>query len=131
MISPILTYGAEVWGFKVRKHIETAHINFCKYTLEVGSKTHSEAIMGELGRRPMWVLYYAKCIKYWLKLLLMENSRLPKSCYNMLYMLDQNDKITWVTHIKNMLFENGFGVIFLCQTVGDEDAFMYSFRQRL
>ena len=65
-----------------------------------------------------WVLYYVKCIEYWLKLLRMENSRLPKSCYN-------------ITHIKYMLFENGFGVICLCQTVGDEDAFMYSFRQRL
>lgn len=35
MVSPILLYGAEVWGYIINDVIETLHLEFCKYILKV------------------------------------------------------------------------------------------------
>ena len=61
----------------------------------------------------------------------MENSRPPKAAYSMLYRLDQNGRQTWVTHIKEMLFRYGFGMIFIYQEVGDRNAFIKIFCERV
>jgi len=61
----------------------------------------------------------------------MENTRLPKSSYNMLLELDQNNKPNWVTYVKNILFRFGFGHVFINQGVGNVELFIYSFKQRL
>ena len=41
-----------------------------------GGKSH-------LYHKEVIVIYYTKCVKFWLKLLKMENYELPKSAYNM------------------------------------------------
>jgi hypothetical protein len=51
MVSPILQYGAEIWGWQYSESIERVHLNMCK----VHSTTTSVAILGELGIRPMFV----------------------------------------------------------------------------
>ena len=70
-------------------------------------------------------------MRYWLKLLQMENYRIPKKAYDMLVDLDVNGKENWVTDIRNCLFENGFGEVWLNQGVGRVDSFIKTFRQRL
>ena len=35
LISPILNYGSEMWGFYKSKDIETVHLHFCKKLLGV------------------------------------------------------------------------------------------------
>ena len=39
MVTPILNYGCEVWGFYKSKAIETVHLHICK-RLQVLSKQH-------------------------------------------------------------------------------------------
>ena len=55
----------------------------CRQFLGVGSHTPNVAVLGECGRFPLFVIYYTKWVKYWLKLLTMKNGELPKSAYNM------------------------------------------------
>jgi hypothetical protein len=64
MITPILTYGAEVWGFHAALDIEKIHISFCKSVLGVNSKTSNVAVLGELGRMPMNILRQKRILKY-------------------------------------------------------------------
>ena len=68
MITPVLLYGSEIWGFKLSPQIESVQIKFCKKLLMVGSNTSNDAVLGECGRYPLSVLYMTRCIKYWLKL---------------------------------------------------------------
>ena len=131
MILPIVTYGAEIWGFTVYEKIEQVQYHFCKYVLGVSSNTSNHAVLGECGRHPLFIHYYLKCIKYWVKLLHMDNNRLPKATYNMLYMMDQNGKINWVTNVKNILYKYGFGYVFISQNIGNCDIFINSFKTRL
>jgi hypothetical protein len=45
--------------------------------------------------------------------------RYPKAAYNMLYELDRVGRITWATKVTNMLYMHGFGIVHLCQDVGN------------
>ena len=88
MILPILTYGSEVWGFTVYDNIEMVQRKFCRQYLKVSSTTSNVAVLGECGRHPLYIFYMTRCIKYWLKVLQMENTRYPNACYKMLKRLD-------------------------------------------
>ena len=67
MVTPILVYGAELWGYERVEIIERVQTKFCKHLLRVGNQTSNLAVLGECGRTPLYVEYITKCIKYWLK----------------------------------------------------------------
>ena len=91
----------------------------------MGPRTPNVVVLGECGRYPLFVISYSKCVKYWLKLLMMENGSLPKSAYNMLYNLCEGGKKNWVSMVKYILFR------YVNQGVGDVDKFMSEFTQRV
>lgn len=133
MVTPILYYGAEVWGTKPINCIEKVQVNFCKYLLKIGTKTCNAAVLGECGRYPLFVHYHSRMVKYWVKLLHMKETRYPKQSYYMLKDLDSAGRIksNWVTALKKSLFKFGFGYVWINQDVGDSVIFMSLFRQRL
>ena len=47
MILPIVMYGAEVWGYCNIQKIESLHLKFCKYILNVKPSTRNFMIYGE------------------------------------------------------------------------------------
>lgn len=61
----------------------------------------------------------------------MSADRLPKAVYNMLLSLDEQNKVTWVLHVKNLLFRYGFGHVFILQEVGDISSFIREFKTRV
>ena len=131
MVSPILCYGSQVWGYKYSVEIETVQINFCKRYLGVKSSTNNCIVLGECGRLPMCITYYTTCVKYWCKLTQMEDGRYPKHCYYMLKKLDDANRITWATHVKKLLFQYGFGFVWISHNIGDINSFITCFKQRL
>ena len=54
-ITPILCYGAELWGSEPRHQIEQVHIGFGKFTLGLGQSAHLSAALGECGRLPLYI----------------------------------------------------------------------------
>jgi len=124
---PVLLYGSELWGYKSYKHLERVHVKACKKYLGVGSKTTTAAVLGECGRFPLFVMNAFRCIKYWCKLLCMSNHRYPYKCYKTLYALDNQGHITWVSHIKNLLFNYGFGIVWITQDIGSVENLLISF----
>jgi hypothetical protein len=61
----------------------------------------------------------------------MDESRLPKKAYKMLYSLDSRGKVNWVTKVKNKLYEVGMGYAWLSQGAGDINSFLRLLRTRL
>ena len=133
MIAPILCYGSEIWGFEMAKLIEIVHDRFCKIILKVPSHTSSILAREECGRFPLCFtyMYFTRCIKYWRKLTKMEESRYPKQCDLMLKRLDDCNRITLATKIRNLLSRYGFGYVWLSQGVGDINSFVNVFKSRL
>ena len=61
----------------------------------------------------------------------MEENRYPKQCYKLLRRLDDLGRTTWATHIKRLLFQYGFGYVWLNEDVCDFSIFLSQFKQRL
>ena len=130
-LSPVLLYGAEIWGYKSYKPLEKVHIKACKKFLGVSIKTTNVAVLGECGRLPLFVMTAFRCINYWCKILRMPNHRYPYKCYKMLHSLDNHGHINWASHVKNLLFNFGFGIVWINQDIESQDNFLISFSTRL
>ena len=130
-IIPILIYGSEVWGVKKIDEIETVHMIACKRYLGVPKSTPNRMIYGELGRYPLFITTYIRCVKFWLRILALQDSRITKQAYLMQLSMTESGKQCWAFHIKNILAQCGFYYVWIYQGVGDINTFLYQFKTRL
>ena len=131
LVSPILCYGSEVWGFQTRDNVEVVHRKFCKRLLAVKRNTPSASVLGDCGRYPLMIMYYKRCVKYWLRLLDMPNDRLPKQCYLMSKNMSIAGFDTWAGKIKTLLDMYGMSFAWENQSVSNHDLFVNEFVQRV
>jgi hypothetical protein len=132
MIKPIVCYASEVWGYEYSDSIESVQSKFCKHFLGVNNSVNNCFAVWECGRLPLCVTVHTNCIiRYWCRLVMMQAHMYPKQCYRMLKGLDDGWRVTWATNVTDMLFKNGFGFVWLSQEVGDVNALIFQFRQRL
>ena len=130
-VQPIFQYGAEIWGLDKCNDIEKVHIFAMKRFLQVSTITPNDIVYGELGRYPVYINSYLSCIRYWLKIINMDDKRLPKKCYKMLVEYDNKGKVNWVTNIRRFLCNHGYLYVWNNQSVGDINAFLKCLKQRL
>ena len=131
LVSPILLYGAEIWGCNTHKCIETVHTKFLKYVLGLPLSAPNASVLGECGRYPIRIQAVLRSVKYWLKLNSLENDRLPKAALNVQLKLDERNKTCWITGIKDLLFRYGFGIVYIQGQVGDIRMFLMELKERL
>lgn len=133
LVSPILDYSSEVWGFSQAKQIERVHLKFCKSLLGVKQSTQNNFIYGELGRTNYQTKRHYKIIKYWLKVITSEDNKYISYIYKL--MIDDIDsnprKSNWALLVKNLLGSLGFNEAWLQQGVGDINLFLKIVKQRL
>ena len=127
IISPILCYGSEIWGYEYSKTIEKIHIRFYKRFIGLHQNTADFLALIKCGRYPISLIYMSKCIKYWAKLLQIPDHRYPKQCYIMFRSLSDAGKTTWATHVRALLYKYGFGYIWEANTIGDINVFVKVF----
>jgi hypothetical protein len=130
-VLPVIMYGSEIWGFQQFDAVEKIQIYACKKILNVGQQTPNKMVSGDLGRFPLYIQTAVRCIKYWLRVVALPDEKLPKRVYNMMYFLQDRGKKMWSSHIKDMLFKNGFGCVWQHQNVGNTHMFLSIFKQRL
>ena len=102
-----------------------------KYLLSVASNTSNCAVLGELGRYPLSVVYIVKCVKFWLKIVQDNSIRIRNSLYKMLKQYSDLGGQNWSMKVRNLLYRYGFGDVWLQQSVGDVNHFLSIFKQRL
>ena len=131
-MQPIVFYGAEIWGLESCSSVlDNVHLFGLNCYLGVYRRTPNDLVYGEVGRFPIQINACVRCIRYWLKLMRMEEHRLPLRAYKMLCNLDQRVKTNWVTNVRKRLCANGFSYVWDNQGVGCLNAFIREFRQRL
>ena len=77
LVTPILLYGAEVWGIYNISNIDKIRIKYCKAILGVRQQTPNYAVFGELGRYPLSVICKERALNFWIKILKCDNSTSP------------------------------------------------------
>jgi len=129
-IQPIVLYASEVWGLSDCDVIEKVHISGLKQFLNVSARTPNVMVYGDSGRFPLYINARLRSVKYWLKILRMDDNRLPHSVYKM--MISNIDRYTnWASNMRTFLIENGFGDVWNNQRVDNETAFIKLLRGRL
>ena len=77
-IQPQLMYASEIWETERLDNIERVQMIAYKRFLGIPQKTPNKIVSGEVGRYPLFVNSTLRCLKYWLRVLKMEDSRIPK-----------------------------------------------------
>ena len=129
-IQPILLYGAEMWGVNDCKCIESVHMYMLKWYVNVGARTPNTMLYGDTGRYPIVINAALRSIKYWLRLLRMEESRYPFQVYQMM-LKSLNKQMNWAFSVKDLLTKYGFGNEWNNQRVDNESIFVNSLKERM
>ena len=133
LITPILNYASEVWGFKQANCIERVHLQYCKKLLGVKKNTQNDFVYGEFGRTDFRMRRYLLIIKYFFKILYSREIKYIKLIYKL--MLNDIDThptvINWASLVRDILLPLGFYEVWLQQGVGDYLKFLSLFKQRL
>ena len=82
------------------------------------------------GRFPLFIDSRLRAVSYWLRLVKMEENRLPKIAYRR-EILETNKKFNWAHEIKNILDRAGFSDVWQSQGVIYERAFIRNLGRRL
>ena len=108
MISPILSFGGEVWGLNIASQLEVIHLSFLKSILGVKTSTPNCFIYGELGVYPLYIQRQIMVIKYWLRLISLKTENYEENylikVYEELYNLSQINPnvVTWCTMVRDL-----------------------------
>lgn len=111
IVLPTLNYAAEVWGHHAGPNIEIIHTKFCRRLLCVKQSTNVDVLYGELGRTPMSIHRKLILIKYWLKLLKLNERTILYKIFIMLK-TDADNGVTysgknWAYTVKTILEQTG------------------------
>ena len=132
LITPILCYGCEVWGFHPSPAIERVHLSFSKRVMGVKKTSQNDFIYGILGRYPMQIIRHCRIISYWLKIV---SGRKPHYVnilyYAALSRIRVNDKYNWALNVKQLLCSIGFGDVWYSQGISDHTGFSCIIKQCL
>ena len=133
LVSPILGYASQVWGFSSATEIERVHLQFCKNMLSIKITTQNDFVYGELGRITCIANRYYHLIRYWLTIICMDERKYVKVVYNILVDdMNRTGNITnWASMLKQLLCSLGFNDVWLAQGVGDIKAFLIVAKQRV
>ena len=133
IVEPRLSYGCEVWGFCEANQIEKLYLGFLKTLLGVKKTTPSAFLYIELGVVPLINLRLIRIMKYWLKILDLNDSNPVKIMYQRLIKdSEETEQVTnWASLLKDTLNKFGFGHIWLQQHVEHKQKFVLDFSQRL
>ena len=134
-VKPMLLYASEIWGMSKFAVIESVHLFACKRILNVSGKTPNLMIYGELGRYPLYIDSSVSVIRYYFRVLSLDENRLPKQALCMEKQLmneNVNARCSWIYSVKHCLEMYGFAGIFSGDiAVGNTKLFCKLFKQRM
>ena len=119
LVGSILNFGSELWGAHEATDIEMVHKKFMKRILNVKPSTNISALYGELGRFPLAVIRNISMIRYWTKVINLDETSLVKKVYFMLKCDSDSDRNyggrNWASQIKTILQNHGLLNVWLDQ----------------
>ena len=134
-IKPILLYGCEVFGVENIEILERIQLKFLKYVLNLKTSTPSFMVYGESGVMPLRIDINSRIISFWTKLTDRENNptKLSINIYLILKGLhsDNKCKSLWIENVRDLIYRNGFGHIWLHQLDFNRKWFPLAFKQKL
>ena len=126
---PILLYGSELWGLDDMSIINSVHIFSLNKILNIPLFTPNIMVYGDTGRYELRINSVLRCVKYWLRLLNMDNDRYACKVYKR--MLFDSNCYNWASKIKELLFHFNFNDVWEAQSSDDPQLFIGTLKQRM
>ena len=101
-IMPIISYASDIWGAHEWPKLERLHLSACKYALGVKSSTNTDAVYSELGRIAVQSHHHINILKFYNRLLMLDNQRYAKKTFEMLVCDANSGHSNWVTSAKSL-----------------------------
>lgn len=133
MITPILLYGSEVWGFENLNIIESFYLKYCKMVLRLKPCTANCMLCGELGVISLSIFIKSRVLCYWSKLFNAKDDKIGNVLYRTMLSL-HNMNVTqcpWISFVKTTLDELGLSEYFVNQRVENTQHFKSLIKNRL
>ncbi len=91
LVSPILSYGCEVWGVDTKRGAaaEALHRDFLRHLFGVRKSTANYMVLAELGRFPLQIHFWQQCLRYHHGTIAFDSVRLVKLALVDDFALDQ------------------------------------------
>ena len=83
MVSPILFYGSEVYGFEDCSMIKSIFLQFYKIILHFKKSASNNTLYGELGRFPSDILIKARMIGFWKRVITGKQDKISSVLYRL------------------------------------------------
>ena len=134
LVNPILCYASEVWGYAEAKKVEVVQLKFLKMILKVRKNTPSCIVYRECQVYPLYLSRLFRLIKYWLKIIDLNENDPIKILYKTTLMINGNTASIntpdcWGHQIRKILYLNGFGYIWENQDFGVNKHFFSTFKK--
>ena len=105
-ISPILGYASEIWfNGKEAREFEKVHLTYLKTMLKVKKSSCNNAVYAECGRFPLLLKQKVQVLKYWERILHLDQSHLVKKAYNSILSIHKQGQVNWCNSVKDVLVE--------------------------
>jgi len=101
-VVPITEYGSCIWGLAKASDIDKVQNKAMRYFLGVHRYTPICGMRADMGWLKPIYGRYNRVFKYWNKLILMDDNRLTKAVFNMIY---DKSKDNWCSRIKELFNE--------------------------
>ena len=99
-VASILDYSSEIWGFIKAPSIDKIQNRAMRFLLGVHKFCPLPALSGDIGWLPCRYRRYISIIRYWNRLIQMNNERLTKKVF--LHDYDQNSNNSWSNDVENI-----------------------------
>jgi len=126
LVVPVLSYDSEIWAYTNVDVLERICLRFYKHVLGITLQSQTIFVHGELGTRPIKNKLIVNMIRYWIKVVNMNDNKYVTMVYNMLLndlQINEN-KMSWVSGIRNTLQSLGLNDAWIFQTVGNKTLFL-------
>ena len=121
-IEPILTYGAEIWGYENVSLITQFQVQYLKNVLKIRQSTPNYMVFGETGKIPISVKIKMKMINFWKRLVTGKTDKISFQVYRTIlndYVTNDSNNYRWLKKIEEILIETGNYNVWLDQFISD------------
>ena len=118
-------------GFHKGDNVERIHMKFCKNILGVRRYTPNALVLAELSRLDMKTKRLLRIIKYWLKILTLNENVLVKKVYEAMRREADEGVVNWASLLRDKLMSLGFGEVWYVQKVYNNVLFINNVKIRI
>jgi len=133
LVRSVLEYGCEIWGEGAFSDLEKIQIEMGRKILRCNSTLTNEVVLGELGWETMKARRDEMRLRYWAKIVRMQEHRIPKIVYRQSKTrLEMEDPPpTWCKYTRDLLYRIGLGEYWETEEVPPEDEWAKIVREKI